>query len=777
MKHIINIFLLIIASGFLMYCGNHKKDKVTNIDEFNTAVQLAQPGDEIILANGVWKDAELLLEAKGTTDKPILLKAEEKGKVFLEGESNLRIAGEHLVVEGLVFRNGNTPTIEVISFAKDRGQYANNCRVTECVIDNYNNSERFESETWVAVYGKNNRVDHCYFTGKRNHGVTLIVRLVDSLCRENNHRIDHNYFGYRQNLGANGGETMRIGTSHYSLTYSNTVVEANYFDRCDGEHEIISNKSCGNVFKNNTFFECRGTLTYRHGNDNISEGNFFFGNGKQHTGGIRIINKRNKAINNYFYGLTGYRFRGALVIMNGVPDSPINRYHQVVGGEFINNTFINCDHIQLCAGSDEERSATPKESVVTKNIFYHDKANEIFTVYDDISGIKFSENILSNNIKNIAESGIKSVSIELKENEHGIIMPICEEYQGIGCTLQKPVATKENTGVSWYEIKEEELKFDAGIKIKVEPGLNNLYNAVKFSKPGDILLLKGGEEYKVNKKVLINHPLTIISDSDEKPILKTAKSSLFTIENGGSLKLDGLRFDGRFSQDKGGNSIISTSKYSMNRNYKLIVDNCEIENLDINHSFDFLKVYKNTFADSIVIRKSTFKNITGHVMALNKEIDELGIYNAEYVIFENSSFKDIQGTALSVVRGGTDESTFGPSVLINHCVFDNVGHGKRNKIKSAIYIHGVQIANIKNTIFQNSGALNLHMTNGEPITNVHHCNFYPSFEIKHNNKPYNAYDNKNFSPDFSDEEGFVLSMSSKLIGTGSEGENIGLKND
>ena len=31
---------------------------------------------------------------------------------------------------------------------------------------------------------------------------------------------------------------MRIGTSHYSLSYSNSIVEHNYFDRCDGEHEI-----------------------------------------------------------------------------------------------------------------------------------------------------------------------------------------------------------------------------------------------------------------------------------------------------------------------------------------------------------------------------------------------------------------------------------------------------------------------------------------------------------------------------------------------------------
>jgi hypothetical protein len=43
--------------------------------------------------------------------------------------------------------------------------------------------------------------------------------------------------------------------------------------------------------------------------------------------------------NNHLSGLTGERFSGALVVMNGVPDSPINRYHQVDGAVIENNVF------------------------------------------------------------------------------------------------------------------------------------------------------------------------------------------------------------------------------------------------------------------------------------------------------------------------------------------------------------------------------------------------------------------------------------------------------
>ena len=773
--NLVNRTTLILLIVSIFYSCNSSESTVETINDFNKAVANAQPGDEIVLKNGVWTDAEFLFEANGTAEQPITLKAEEKGKVFIEGESNLSIAGSHLVIEGLVFRNGYTPSNEVISFMKDDGVYAYNTRLTECVIDNFNHSERFETNTWVAIYGKNNRVDHCYFVDKRNQGVTLTVRLIDTLCQNNNHVIDHNYFGYRQNLGSNGGETMRIGTSHYSLSNSGTVVEANYFDRCDGEVEIVSNKSCGNIFKNNTFFECRGTLSYRHGNDNISEGNFFLGNGKDNTGGIRIINKRNKAINNYFYGLKGYRFGGALVIMNGVPNSPINRYHQVVGGEFMNNSFIDCDHIQLCAGSDAERSLAPADSKIEGNLFYHSSKDKIFTVYDDISGIAFKNNYVSSNIQPLKVDGVDKAELALKLNENNIYVLQNSDLSNVGCTLKAPVANSSNTGVSWYPIEEKEMAFGTGNKITVEPGLNTLVDAIENSKSGDVIVLKGGQEYKVKKKIQIGHPITIISDSDEKPLIRSGKSSLFTIENGGSLKLNGLAFDGQYALDKSGNTIISTSPYSMNRNYKLIVEDCHVYDLDINHSFSFIKVFKNTKADSLVIRNCVFENVTGDVVALNKETEELGIYNAEYVIYENSVFKDVQGTALNVLRGGSDESTFAPIVSVNHCVFDNVGHGKRNKIKSSLYFHGVQVLSVSNSIFTDSKPVQLYLTNGEPITTITNCSFDVSNGIISNNQPYTKKKIYQVAPEFA-EGSYTLSSDSKLIGAATDGNNIGLRN-
>ena len=53
--------------------------------------------------------------------------------------------------------------------------------------------------------------------------------------------------------------------------------------------EIISNKSCKNTYSDNGFYECKGTLTLRHGNDCLVTGNYFIGNNISQTGGVRII--------------------------------------------------------------------------------------------------------------------------------------------------------------------------------------------------------------------------------------------------------------------------------------------------------------------------------------------------------------------------------------------------------------------------------------------------------------------------------------------------------
>ena len=67
----------------------------------------------------------------------------------------------------------------------------------------------------------------------------------------------------------------------------------------DGRNEIITNKSKGNRYTNNTFRRCRGSLVLRHGSDATVDGNYFLGENIDGTGGIRITDSNHEITNNY----------------------------------------------------------------------------------------------------------------------------------------------------------------------------------------------------------------------------------------------------------------------------------------------------------------------------------------------------------------------------------------------------------------------------------------------------------------------------------------------
>ena len=721
----ITIWVSFISIALLSAC-NHADNKPSNKSDdmlgqsnlikdqaaFNKAVAAAKPGDVLVLANGVWSDFEILFTGQGEEDAPIKLTAQTKGEVILSGQSNLRMAGEYLEVSGLVFKNGYTPTQEVISFRSSKDKLANHSRISEVVIDNYNQPERQEVDFWVMMYGKNNRFDHNHLVGKRNKGVTMAVRLNREASQENYHQIDHNYFGPRPILGSNGGETLRIGTSHHSLKNSHTIVENNYFDRADGELEIISSKSGKNIIRNNVFFQSRGTLTMRHGNDTLVEGNVFFGNGEDHTGGIRVINAGQIVRNNYMEGLKGTRFGGALVVMNGVPNSPINRYHQVKDAVIENNSLINSDNIQLGAGSDAERSAVPTESIFSNNLIAHNDDRDVFTVYDDMSEVDFSGNLISGAAVPDFAGGFKGQALDFNRADNGLLYPNTDLTPGAGRDLS--VISKAMTGPNWYPKAEPIIPFGSGKDIHVTPD-DDLLKITEQAGAGDVIILSAGD-YTVRKFLKLDKPLSFKGQGAVD--LTFERSAMFEILDGASLQLINLDISGQDSPDYAGNSVIRTSPYSMLKNYRLEIIDSSFTDMDVNHSFNIVTAAKGTFADNILIQNSSFSDVSGAILQLDREDDDYGIYNAEYLTITDSRFKNIEGDIVDYYRGGRDESTFGPHFKLSGSELDNVGHGKRNRSESSLYLHGVQVTNIADNIFKNSAPFLINHTVGEPKTKI-----------------------------------------------------------
>jgi poly(beta-D-mannuronate) lyase len=408
----IKYLLAIFLSLNVAYAAEYK---VTSADEIKSVLKKVTPGDVIIMKNGNWTDQKILFEADGTEEKPIVLRAEEPGKVILTGSSTLRIAGDYLIVEGLYFKDGAIDKGSVIEFRKGSEKESNFSRLTNCAVVNYNPPDINTDYKWISLYGTYNRVDHCYTAGKNHSGTTLVVWLSD---QPNYHLIDSNYFGYRPDLGFNGGETIRVGTSHWSMYDSYTTVENNFFENCSGEREIISNKSCGNIYRYNTFRGSAGTLTLRHGNNCTVESNFFFGDDEPMSGGVRVIGEDHKVINNYFYGLRGDDVFSAIPIMNGVPDSPLNRYFRVKNAVIAFNTFIDCRYnIVIGTGADEELSLVPENSIIANNVFLNSE-NPVVTFITQPENFRWEGNIYYNAEPGISDKGMINSDPELSEEEN-----------------------------------------------------------------------------------------------------------------------------------------------------------------------------------------------------------------------------------------------------------------------------------------------------------------------------------------------------------------------
>lgn len=677
---------LLTLLGIILICASCGSKVSESIDLRSLPQQLAKalPGDTIVIKEGTYKDILLNLEGHGAQEAPIVIKAEQPGRVFIEGESNLRLGGEYVELSGFCFRNGYSPKGAVIEF-RNGDKVANYCRITECVIYYFNPPSRSTSGNWVLIYGQHNRFDHNSVVGKLNTDVTLAVVLSEERDRENYHRIDHNYFGVRPILGSNGGETIRVGNSHHAFFSSNTIIEDNMFHQCDGEVEVVSIKSSDNIVRNNVFLESAGVLALRHGNRNLVEGNTFIGNGKPHTGGVRVVNEGHIIKNNTFYALRGDRFFAALALMNAVPNSLPNRYHHVKDVLVENNRFVDCDNILFCVGKDNERTLPPSNILLKDNVFINKNKKEIYQAFDDISGFHFENN---------------AVKLASPINQKGFINDNILTDQ-IDLTSY---TNKSAYGASWFTSEEEKPLTLSGNIILVQAGKNTLFQALSTATEGDIIQLNEEGEYWTDNTLAVDKYLRIQATKglNKRPVLRyngTKKAAFVTLMDGGKLEIAGIAFDGEVQVGKalpGGG--ISTSN-EMITPYLLTVDDCEFYNFN-ESNLAAISGLKSTFSSEVIIRSSYFHDMSGEGINYAGEKDDKGKYSVEKLTIENCTFYRLLGSAVNVYRGGNDESTSGPSLVVKNCTFENVDNKEQGSVMRLL---GVQQAEISHCTFIDSG--------------------------------------------------------------------------
>ncbi len=311
------IFTLIILcnyNGFSQPIYN-----ITNPNQLtDTFTSGLQPGDTVILADGTYtSNVTMRFNGVGTAAQPITLKAATPGGVkFTTGIQTLKIGGEYCIVDGFHW-NGGFGASNFIEF-RDGTNLGNNSTLQNCVIDGlqvsggtptYNASTgKYTSvkHNWIVMYGTYNTVINCSIMNKTSSGNMILVELLynTTRCDEVGHKIINNYFYNYAKIdpdwtNAGDSEAIRIGVSNLQSINSNAIVQNNYFVQADGENEIITNKSKGNSYINNTFRRCRGSLVLRHGSHTTVNGNYFLGENIEGTGGIRIVDSNQIIRNNY----------------------------------------------------------------------------------------------------------------------------------------------------------------------------------------------------------------------------------------------------------------------------------------------------------------------------------------------------------------------------------------------------------------------------------------------------------------------------------------------
>jgi poly(beta-D-mannuronate) lyase len=224
-------------------------------DELPSHLSDTAPGETFVLDAGNYSDVAITIDGCGEPDRPITIKC-EAGSVILTGRSSIRVAGAHLVLKGLTF-DGCVLNESCITF-----EGAEDCRVVDCL---FTHSEGSKAAIRIMDGAHRNVVENCEFAHLEQRSVQVVTGAGDS---PTDNRIVGNCFRDIPPIpSGNGRETIQIGQNQpqWGHLEPRTIIERNRFLRCDGEIEIISNKSSKNYYRHNLFMDCQGEVVMRGG--------------------------------------------------------------------------------------------------------------------------------------------------------------------------------------------------------------------------------------------------------------------------------------------------------------------------------------------------------------------------------------------------------------------------------------------------------------------------------------------------------------------------------
>ena len=418
---------------------------ISSESEFYDVRDKAKAGDSIVWAAGLYKDVFMVIDVDSLT-----VTADGPGSVIFSGGSKVEIESNGVVLSNFQFVGGDIGSDNVIDI------WGSDVLITQINIQSY------ESYKYLIVDEDSRRttISYCNFEDRINlSDQNILSILVDD--EPGFHKIQYcsfkNFRGNGQDMGI---EPIRIGVSSQAHLDSRTIVEYCYFENCDGDGEIISNKAAQNVMRYNTFKNnTKAELVLRHGDEAIVYGNFFLDN----MGGIRVREgQRHFIFNNYFSGQT----RRSIYLQNESSD-PLDSIHIYF------NTIVNSEEVIL----NTSGSHPPQNVVIANNIF----SNPTTVVFDSPTGDEqWIGNIAFGNLGMEATAGINNSDPQLIENQHG--------YFQIGA--ESPAIDAAASGFplipSYEGLEFDDLKLDLMKQSRPEEIGQNDIGATEFSTTVDV---------------------------------------------------------------------------------------------------------------------------------------------------------------------------------------------------------------------------------------------------------------------------------------------------
>lgn len=306
------LFFCLLATGNLF--AHHIK--VASIEELQQAIKTAKPGDVIVLKNGVHTTkTEIVINCAGTKAKPIIIEAEEAGKTEITGTAGFNVVSPaaYIIIRGFKFTH---------AASKARCSAGSTfCHWTNNIFETPGTGD------YLTIAGSDHEVSYNTFQNKDSLGKFIAVKGVGKQIAERLF-IHHNYFKKQKNQGnRNGAEAFQFGLSGFSLSSSNSIVEYNLFEDCDGENELISIKASRVTVRFNTIRNCPAQFTLRHGNFNQVYGNYFI-----NTPGLRIFGDDHLIHSNHFENCSmGINIgNGGTEVADGAPLTSHDRPDRVI---------------------------------------------------------------------------------------------------------------------------------------------------------------------------------------------------------------------------------------------------------------------------------------------------------------------------------------------------------------------------------------------------------------------------------------------------------------